>query len=86
MADVVTTPEELARAMDQAFTAPDRLREQRRKAHSLFAHAGRATERALHVVYELLELAPAPAADQDATACPLPRFSTPAPPPPRAGS
>ena len=86
MADVVATPEELARAVDRAFAAPGHLREQRRQAHALFAHAGRATERALQVVYELLEMPPAPAASQESTPCGLPRLSASAPPPPPAGS
>jgi hypothetical protein len=80
MADVVTSPEELTRAVDLAFTAPTRLRSQRQQARALFAHAGSATDRAIRVVYELLELTPAFA--ESATSYGLPRFSTPAPPPP----
>ena len=58
MADVVDTPAQLAAAVDAAFVDPRRLREARRQAHALFAHAGTATERALAVVYELLDVAP----------------------------
>ena len=56
MADVVNSPEALAHAVDAALAAPALKREARRAAHALFANAGHATEVALDVVYELLEL------------------------------
>jgi hypothetical protein len=59
MAEVVTSPEELTRAVDLAFTAPTRRHAERQQARALFAHAGSATGRAMRVVYELLELTPA---------------------------
>jgi hypothetical protein len=62
MGDVVDTPADVAAAVTRALARPERLRDARRQAHTLFAHAGTATERALALVYELLELAPAPAA------------------------
>lgn len=61
MAEVVATPEQLRAAIDRAFADPGRMHDERRRAHDLFAFAGTATERALAVVYELLELAPRPA-------------------------
>ena len=62
MADVVTSPNALPRAVDVALAAPARQREARRAAHALFANVGRATQVALDVVYELLELDRPPAA------------------------
>jgi CDP-Glycerol:Poly(glycerophosphate) glycerophosphotransferase len=56
MADVVSSPEALAPAVDTALAAPALKHEARRSAHALFANAGRATEVALDVVYELLEV------------------------------
>ena len=58
MSDVVTSPAQLSIAVNRAFAEPARLREERRLAHDLFAFAGTATNRALDVVYELLELTP----------------------------
>lgn len=58
MADVVDSPPALRAAVEDALAAPGRLREARRQAHALFAHAGSATARALDAVYELLDLAP----------------------------
>jgi CDP-glycerol glycerophosphotransferase (TagB/SpsB family) len=58
MADVVTTPDDLRDAVTRALAAPARLHAERRRAHDLFAYAGGATERALKVVYELLDLEP----------------------------
>jgi CDP-glycerol glycerophosphotransferase (TagB/SpsB family) len=56
MADVVASPRELRAAVDDALADPAKLREARRRAGALFAHAGSATARALDVVYELLDL------------------------------
>jgi CDP-glycerol glycerophosphotransferase (TagB/SpsB family) len=57
MADVVRRPEDLAGALSTALAAPSRQSPARRAAtRALFAHAGHATQRALQVVYELLEL------------------------------
>jgi CDP-glycerol glycerophosphotransferase (TagB/SpsB family) len=56
MADVVTTPDELRVAVARALAEPTRLHVERRRAHDLFAFAGNATDRALEVVYELLDL------------------------------
>jgi hypothetical protein len=58
MADVVTTPDQLCGAVTRALTNPTRLQTERSEAHDLFAYAGRATDRALEVVYELLDLQP----------------------------
>ena len=60
MADVVARVEDLPGALARAFAEPARHAAARRDAtRELFAHAGRATERALAVVYELLDLEPA---------------------------
>jgi hypothetical protein len=59
MADVVATPAALVEAVRDALAHPERLREARRQAHTLFAHAGSATERALDAVYRELDLAAA---------------------------
>jgi CDP-glycerol glycerophosphotransferase (TagB/SpsB family) len=56
MADVVTTPDELRVAVARALAEPTRLHVERCRAHDLFAFAGNATDRALEVVYELLDL------------------------------
>jgi hypothetical protein len=56
MADVVQTPAQLVEAARRALEQPERLREERRQAHTLFAFAGTATDRALATVYELLAL------------------------------
>ena len=66
MADVVRTPDELRNAVRQALVEPRRLHTERSKAHDLFAYAGNATDRALRVVYELLDLKPAPATSRAA--------------------
>ena len=63
MADVVNTPEALAQAVGAAMAAPALKRDARRAAHALFANAGRATDVALDVVYELLELRRLPIAN-----------------------
>ena len=55
MADVVRHPDELRDAVTRAD--PARHREPRKRARALFAFPGTATERALAVVYELLERA-----------------------------
>lgn len=59
MADVVGAPSELASAVHTSLATPGRHCAARRRAHALFAHVGSATERALRVVYELLDLQPA---------------------------
>jgi hypothetical protein len=56
MADVVHTTAALGDAVERAFSEPGRLQQARRKADALFAHPGTATDRALALVYELLEL------------------------------
>lgn len=57
MSDVVASADALPDAVMRALSSPERLRDVRRRtAHALFAHAGKATERALDVMYGLLEL------------------------------
>ena len=56
MAEVVQTPGQLVEATRRALEHPERLRAERRQAHSLFAFAGTATDRALATVYDLLGL------------------------------
>lgn len=57
MADVVHRVEDLPDTVSRALTSPRRHSAARRAAtQALFAHAGHATERALQVVYDLLEL------------------------------
>lgn len=56
MAAVVRSPAELTTTL--AHLDPARHRAARQQARALFAFPGRATERALSVVYELLEIAP----------------------------
>jgi CDP-glycerol glycerophosphotransferase (TagB/SpsB family) len=56
MATVVSSPAELGKAVLDAFADPARLRLARRQARDLFAYPGHATDRALDVVYELLDL------------------------------
>jgi CDP-glycerol glycerophosphotransferase len=58
MAEVVRTPSELASAIATAFAHPELRSGERRQARSLFAWPGHSTERAVAVVYELLELTP----------------------------
>jgi len=58
MSDVVTSTAHLPEAVARACAEPARLRQERRRAHDLFAYAGTATSRALSLVYELLELSP----------------------------
>lgn len=60
MAEVVRTPAELASAIASAFAHPGLRSEARRQARPLFAWPGHSTERALSVVYELLDLTPLP--------------------------
>lgn len=60
IADVVYTPATLGDAVEAALANPARFTRERARARELFAHAGSATHRALAVVYELLELSPAP--------------------------
>jgi hypothetical protein len=63
MADVVQTTADMREAVALALADPGRLRGARRRAHTLFAHAGSATARALTVVYQLLDLPPPLTAD-----------------------
>ena len=57
MADVVQRVEDLDEAVNSALAAPGRQSAARRAAtQALFAHAGHATERALRLVYDLIEL------------------------------
>jgi hypothetical protein len=57
MADLVTSPDDLPAVVSRALASPERLAEARRRtAHALFAYQGRATHRALEVVYGQLEL------------------------------
>jgi hypothetical protein len=56
MAEVVQTPAQLVDAAARGLAKPERRREERRQAHSLFAFAGSATDRAMATVYELLAL------------------------------
>jgi hypothetical protein len=68
MGDVVTHAEDLPGAIATALASPRRHAAARRAAtQALFAHPGRATERALSVVYELLELEPGISAARVAT-------------------
>jgi hypothetical protein len=57
MADLARTPDELPAVITRALADPARHATARRTtSQALFAHAGRSTERALDVVYELLGL------------------------------
>jgi hypothetical protein len=57
MADVVRRPPDLPAAVSRALANPGRHAAARRAVtQALFAYPGRATERALRLVYELLEL------------------------------
>jgi hypothetical protein len=57
MADIVYRPEELGSVVDRALADPSRHASTRRStSQALFAYAGHSTERALAVVYDLLEL------------------------------
>jgi hypothetical protein len=61
ISDVARTTGELGDVVDRAFANPRRHAAARRAtSQKLFAHAGRATDRALAVVYDLLDLTPAP--------------------------
>jgi CDP-glycerol glycerophosphotransferase len=60
MAAVVRTPEETTRAVRAALAQPSIGTAARHRARDLFASAGTATQRALAVVYELLEVPPLP--------------------------
>jgi hypothetical protein len=61
--EVVYTPDELRRALTAALEAPQRYSAERRRAASqVFYRPGGATARALRIVYELIDLEPAPAA------------------------
>jgi hypothetical protein len=59
MGTVVSSPDGLAAAVTEALAQPAAGSGARRQASDLFAHAGTATARALAVVYQLLEVAPA---------------------------
>lgn len=65
IADVVYTPATLGDAVEAALASPGRVSPERARARELFAHAGSATNRALAVVYELLELSYGGATVQD---------------------
>lgn len=57
MADIAPTVSELPEVIGRAIAAPERHASARlRTSHALFAYAGRATEQALEVVYDLLQL------------------------------
>jgi hypothetical protein len=56
MADIALSAGDLPATITRALAEPDRLRAQRRQADALFAHRGAATDRAMALVYELLEL------------------------------
>jgi CDP-Glycerol:Poly(glycerophosphate) glycerophosphotransferase len=57
MADVARSAHELPDVISAALASPERHAAARRAAsQALFAYAGHATERALHVIYELLDL------------------------------
>lgn len=57
MADVAPNSADLPAVVERALASPERHSVSRRAAaRALFAHPGRATDRALDVVYELLEL------------------------------
>jgi CDP-glycerol glycerophosphotransferase len=56
MADVVVRPDELPDRVRAALRDPSRQRQARARAQELFAFPGSATERALSVVYELLDV------------------------------
>jgi len=59
MADIARSTAELPAIVNRALTSPWRHAPARRQAsRALFAHAGHATERALEIVYQLLELTP----------------------------
>jgi hypothetical protein len=66
MADIVRTVDELAPAVERALSEPERLAESRRQSHTLFAHAGTATLRAVGLIYELLDLQPQPSSTSQA--------------------
>lgn len=70
MADIADTAPAVSVAVRRALQQPARLQQARQQAHTLFAHAGHATERALAVVYDLLEMAPAAADVRDAAGTP----------------
>lgn len=55
MADVVSSTSTLGGAVALALNQPGRLHAERRKAEALFAYPGVATDRALSLVYDLLE-------------------------------
>jgi hypothetical protein len=56
MAEVVQTSTQLVDAVRRGLERPERRRDARREAQSLFAYAGTATDRALETVYEMLDL------------------------------
>jgi CDP-glycerol glycerophosphotransferase len=58
MSHVAHTPSELAIAVGEALANPTSMAAERRRARDLFASPGAATQRALALVYELLDLAP----------------------------
>jgi CDP-glycerol glycerophosphotransferase len=70
MSDVVEAPDQLAHTLREALREPARRREARARARHLFAFPGAACDRAIAVVYELLEVEPRTARARD------PRHST----------
>ena len=73
MADIARRVEELPDVVSNALASPGRHAAKRRAtSQALFAHAGHATDRALHVVYELLEM-PVVREVQDVREVPLPK-------------
>jgi CDP-glycerol glycerophosphotransferase (TagB/SpsB family) len=71
MATVAHTPAETVDAVLDALAQPSRLSPARTRAQELFAAPGTATERALAVVYELLDLTSLPAQERQAEAASL---------------
>ena len=69
MADVVETSAQLVDAVGRGLEHPERRRDARRQAHSLFAYAGTATDRALATVYQMLELEPSLPVEAESHRC-----------------
>jgi hypothetical protein len=68
MAQVVRSPGEMRSALRDALQQPSRQSDARRRARDLFASPGTATQRALSVVYELLDVTPLAADSRPADA------------------
>jgi CDP-glycerol glycerophosphotransferase len=56
MAAIVHTPSEMVSAVQAALADPSHMTVERRRARHLFARPGTATQRALEIVYELLDM------------------------------